>query len=230
MKIAIMQPYFFPYLGYFQLMKAVEVFVVYDDVCYIKQGWINRNYIQIHGVKHLLTLSLKGASSFKLINQIAVGGNRDKLLKTICQSYTRAPYFGEVYPLVESCVNSEYDNLAQYLANGLLILAHYLGIRTKCILSSGIEKDTALKGQDKVLSICKALHANAYVNPPGGKTLYSPEDFRKNHVDLYFLIPKQIAYPQTGNEFIPNLSIIDALMFNSREEVKSFLTQYELEG
>jgi hypothetical protein len=228
MKLAIMQPYFFPYLGYFQLINAVDLFVVYDDVTYIKQGWINRNYILVDGKRLLMTLRLDGASSFKLINQVRVGSNATKLIKTISQAYSKAPYFEDIFPIIDSCLNYKENNLAIYIMNSLLKIAAYLNIKTNFIFSSSIEKDNSLRGQEKVLNICNILGATEYINAFGGQTLYSEEDFNSNLVKLYFLKTNDIIYNQCENEFIPNLSIIDILMFNSRNEIKQLLDEYEL--
>lgn len=230
MKLAIMQPYFFPYLGYFQLMNAVDRFIIYDDVNYIKQGWINRNYILVNGKKHLITLQLQNASSFKLINQINVGGNRRKLIKTIFQAYTRAPYFKEVFPVIETSITCSDDNLAAYVTNSVQKIADFLDIRTNLTLSSRIEKSTDLKGQAKVLAMCKSLNANEYINAVGGQDLYSKSEFNKYAITLNFIKTKDIVYEQFNNAFIPNLSIIDVLMFNSQDEIKKMMNEYELIG
>ncbi|GAX62970.1 hypothetical protein SCALIN_C45_0128 [Candidatus Scalindua japonica] len=228
MKLAIMQPYLFPYVGYFQLINAVDTFVIYDDVNYIKQGWINRNYILINGKKHLISLGVNGASSFKLINEIKIGTNRDKLVKTIFQSYIKAPYFEEVFPVIKESLLFQDDNLAKYITNNLKKIADILNIKTEFIVSSGLENDKNLKGQDKVLDICKMLKTSTYINATGGYELYSREKFKKNHIDLYFIKAKKITYKQFNNDFVPNLSIIDLLMFNSRSEVQRLLNEYEL--
>jgi len=223
-----MQPYFFPYIGYFQLINLVDIFVIYDDVNYIKQGWINRNYILAKVKKHLISLELKGASSFKLINQIKVGGNKSKLIKTIFQAYTKAPYFKEVFPIIENSLNFEDDNLAMYVTNSLQNIADYLDVKTKFVVASGIEKSNDLKGQAKVLDVCKILKASEYINALGGQKLYSRDVFKNNCVELYFIKTKEITYKQFDNEFLPNLSIIDVLMFNSQDKIKRFLNEYEL--
>jgi hypothetical protein len=228
MKLAIMQPYFFPYIGYFQLINAADLFVIYDDVNYIKQGWINRNYILANGKKQLVTLQLKGASSFKLINQIKVGENRDRLKKTIYQSYTKAPYFNKVFPVIERCLNSIDHNLATYVTKIVQNITDFLDIQTKLVLSSHIEKNTKLKGQERVLDICTSIKADEYINAIGGQELYSKNEFNNYNIKLYFIKTKDITYKQFNNEFIPNLSIIDMLMFNSPDEVKEMLKKYEL--
>lgn len=223
-----MQPYLFPYLGYFQLINAVDTFVVYDDVTYIKQGWINRNYILANGKKQLITLALEGASSYKRINQVRVGKNRNKLLKTVRQVYSKAPCFADVFPLLEQCLMNEEDNLAQYVNSSLRRIADYLGIETRFVLSSSLEKNNDLKGQNKVLEICSILGATQYINAIGGQELYSTRTFREHTIDLYFIKTDAITYRQFENDFIPNLSIIDVLMFNPKGKVIRLLNNYEL--
>jgi len=228
MKLGIMQPYFFPYIGYFQLINAVDKFVVYDDVNYIKQGWINRNNILANGEKRLITLEVRGASSFKAINQVQVGGNRGKLVKTIAQSYAKAPFFAEAFPVIEKSIVCPEDGLADYLTTGLSNVAEYLQIKTEIIISSKIEKDNSLAGQDKVLHICRLLGADEYLNAIGGMELYSREEFSKNSINLKFIRTENVIYDQRIKTFLPNLSIIDALMFNSKEKVKIMLGEYVL--
>lgn len=228
MKLAIMQPYLFPYIGYFQLIQAVDTFVVYDDVNFIKQGWINRNNILVNGKKQLMTLELLGASSNRLINEVRVGGNRGKLLKTILQAYCKAPYFGETYPVIEQCINNVDTNLATFVGSSLQTISEYLGITTTFITSSTLEKDNSLKAQDKVISIGKVINADTYVNAMGGKELYSTDDFKKNGIDLYFIETHNILYSQFNNDFVPNLSIIDLMMFNSLDRMKKILQLFNL--
>lgn len=228
MKLAVMQPYLFPYLGYFQLIKAVDTFVVYDDVNFIKQGWINRNNILANGGKQMITLELSGASSFKRINEIKVGGNRAKLLKTISQSYCKAPIFQEVFPMIEAIFGNRDDNLATFIDASLRTIADYLNLPTRFVLSSRLEKDDTLKGQEKVLHICEILDADVYINAIGGMELYSRGDFRGKDIELFFLQSGDVRYRQFADDFVPNLSIIDVLMFNAKEEISKLLGNYEL--
>ncbi len=227
MKLAIMQPYFFPYIGYFQLMNHVDTYVVYDDVDYIKGGWINRNYILVKNKAHLLTMSLHKAGSNRKINQIEIQ-SRDRLLKTIRQSYAKAPFFFEAYPVIEDIFRSRQTNLAYFLFESLSRLARYLDMDTRLILSSRMDKDDQLKGQDRVIDICRLLGANNYYNPIGGRGLYSRPEFEKNGIGLGFIKSEPIEYRQFGTGFVPNLSIIDVLMFNPRDRVKEFLHRFEV--
>ena len=228
MRIAVQQPYFFPYLEYFQLINAVQKFVVYDDVNFIKRGWINRNRILMNGEIHRFTLHLHGASQNRLINEITVGENKEKILKTIFCAYKKAPYFSENFPLVESVLLSREKNLCLFLSEMLMQLASYFGINATFNYSSEIPKDKTLKGQQKVLEICKLENAKEYINLPGGSKLYDQNMFGQVNISIKFLQKATTTYPQFKKQFIPGLSIIDVLMFNSGTRVKEFLDQYKL--
>ena len=223
-----MQPYLFPYIGYFQLIHSVDAFVIYDDVNFIKGGWINRNYILSQGLKSRITLQLQGASPNLLINQVNVGANKVKLLKSIRQSYSKAPQFSAVYPLLEEALLYEEINLAKFIDYGLRKTCKYLGIKPKWYLSSDLKKDSTLSGQDKVLSICAELGASQYINVPGGRDLYEQKDFSSLGINLSFIEPKLIEYSQFGGEFEPNLSIIDVMMFNDKEQCSGLLKGFNL--
>ncbi len=231
MKLAIMQPYLFPYIGYFQLINAVDSFVIYDDVNFIKKGWINRNSILVNGNNFLFTAALKEVSQNKLINQIEIDTQskwQNDLVKTINFSYKKAPYFEEVIPIISDILNQEQQNLASFLTYSLRTISSYLSINTNFFISSEIRKSNELKGQDKIIELCKVLGANQYFNAIGGKALYSEADFLNHNIQLHFIKSNSIQYPQFKNEFIPWLSIIDVLMFNSVEKIKGFLDDYEL--
>jgi hypothetical protein len=228
MKVGIMQPYLFPYLGYYQLIKAVDTFVIYDDVNFIKQGWITRNRILLNGTEFMFNIILKGASSFKKINEIEVVCNNNKLIATIEQAYRKAPYFETVYPLLTNVFLFKETNLARYLINALNSTLEYLGIGVSVLVSSEIEKDPMLKGDDKLIVICKLLNGSDYINAIGGQSLYSKEKFAENGLTLNFIKSKPIVYTQFKNEFVPWLSIIDVMMFNSLNEINNMLKQYDL--
>lgn len=228
MRIGIMQPYFFPYIGYFQLFKAIDTFIIYDDVTYIKQGWINRNRILLNGKDFMITLMLNGASSFKLINEIEIGHNKNKLIKTIEHAYKRAPYFDHIFPLLQELITLDESNLAKYLLFSIKKLVNHLGIDVKVLISSGIEKNNLLKGDDKVIDICLKQKATHYINAIGGQNLYQKEKFEAHGLTLNFLKSGDITYKQTDTDFVPWLSIIDVMMFNSPDEIQLMLCNYEL--
>lgn len=228
MKIGIMQPYFFPYLGYFQLIQAVDRFVIYDDVNFIKGGWINRNFILSQGRAQRITMQLSGASPYKLINAIEVGGNLKRLLMTISQAYSKAPCYAVVFPMIETCLTYPEKNLARFLEFSLRTICRYLGIETELFVSSSLQKDNSLKGPEKVIAICKNLSGTTYINAIGGKELYKSELFQQNKMELCFLEMSTVTYPQFRGIFVPTLSIIDVMMFNSQEQISHLLHEYTL--
>lgn len=231
MKLGIMQPYFVPYIGYWQLMNAVDKYVVYDDVNFIKGGWINRNRILLNGQPQYFNLPMLGASPNKLINEVGVNNNPAfiaKNLRIIEGAYKKAPYYAEVYPLIEKILNCGKDNIAELIAESFRIINEYLGITTELIVSSTLDKDCSLRAQDKVLHICELLGATEYYNAIGGQELYSFSDFAERGIKLKFLKTGHVEYPQFKNEFQSNLSILDVMMFNSVEEIQAHLNNYTL--
>lgn len=227
-KVGIMQPYFMPYIGYFQLMKAVDKYIVYDDVNFIKGGWVSRNFILVNGEKKMFTITLKGASPNKSFNEIEIGDNFKKFTKTLQMSYSKAPYFESTMQLIDRIVSYPNKQLALFIANSFREILTYLNINTKIYISSDLHKDCALKGKEKVIHICKLLGADAYYNAIGGQKLYDKEDFENNGISLSFLKTKDINYLQFNNSFIPCLSMIDVLMFNSVDDINNMLDKFEL--
>lgn len=228
MKLAIMQPYFMPYIGYFQTMAAVDTYVVYDDVQYIKGGWVSHNFLLVGGKKQLFTIQLKGASPNKLFNEVEVGDDFRKFEKLLQFNYGKAPYYDEVMPVLKTIFAYEDHNLARFLWNSYRELFSFLSIDTNIILSSAVDKDCTLKGKEKVLDICRSLHADTYYNAIGGQELYDKQEFADHGVNLFFVKTNEFAYPQFKNAFEPNLSIIDVLMFNGKEGTKRLLQEYTL--
>jgi len=231
MKLGIMQPYFFPYIGYWQLINAVEKYVIYDDVKFIKGGWINRNKILMNGEGKMINLQMHNASPNKLINQVEVLGNpiyNKNLLKTLETCYKKAPHYEDVFPVIESIITLDEKNLARYLEFSIRRVCEYLSIGPDFIVSSTITKNNDLQGQDKVIEICKVFGADEYINAIGGQALYSPEDFAAQGIQLKFLKTGKIRYQQFKNKFAQNLSIIDVMMFNSIKKIKKMLEKYKL--
>ena len=223
-----MQPYLFPYLGYFQLIQAVDAFVVYDNVNYIRKGWINRNFILANGKSQLVTLPLSGASRNKLINQIQIR-EHSKLLKTIRYNYRKAPNFAYVYPLVEAILTTPERNLSLFLESQLRQICSLLELSPLWYVSSHLKENQKFRGQAKIVSICKELGATHYINLPGGRGYYETETFVSSGLRLSFLEPRNVIYKQFGKSFIPNLSIIDILMFNKISECQKLLKEYDLQ-
>lgn len=230
MKIGIMQPYFFPYLGYWQLINAVDKYVVYDDVAYIKRGWINRNNILLNANKHLLTLPLEGASQFKAINEIPITSQesvRKKIIRTLMAAYNKAPHYDEIMPMLENLIMKSIM-ISQLNLDAIKMITEYIGINTEIILSSELIKNNELRGQNKIIHICKLLKGDKYINAIGGQELYSADEFKNENIELYFLRMNHIEYDQYAETFIPGLSIIDLLMFNSKERIVQMLNEYSL--
>ena len=223
-----MQPYFMPYLGYWQLMAAVDKYVVYDDVNYIKGGWVSRNNILMNGQAHMFTITLNGASPYKHFNEIEVRDDFKKFRKMLQSCYAKAPYYAEVMPLLEKICNYEVRTLSAFIINSFHIILDYLDIKTELILSSTIKKDNSLHAADKVKHICHLLEADAYYNAIGGQELYDVDDFAQDGITLKFIRTSEISYPQYKNTFVPNLSIIDVLMFNGKERTNQLLKEYTL--
>jgi hypothetical protein len=232
MKLGIMQPYLFPYIGYFQLINAVDTFVFYDDVNFIKRGWINRNNILIDGQAHLFSIPLIKASQNKLINETFINYEtnwKSTLLNTIKSNYSKAPYFNDVYKLIEETINKEHQKISELAADSIIACCNYLSIDKNFELSS--EKKTSTKGlekADRLIKISKLNKASEYINPSGGKELYRKEFFNKNGVKLSFIENKILEYPQFKSDFVGGLSIIDVLMFNSKEETLNLMDQFKL--
>ncbi|HMN15499.1 MAG TPA: WbqC family protein [Bellilinea sp.] len=231
MRLAVMQPYFLPYIGYFQLIAAVDAIIVYDNIKYTKKGWINRNRLLLNGADAIFSLPLKKDSDSKSIaeRELAADFDRQKLLGQFRGAYIRAPFFKSVYPFLERLVHCREQSLFHYLLSSLEELCGHLGIRTRIITSSNVVIDHGLKAQEKVLALCSAMGARTYINPIGGMDLYQTDRFLGEGINLKFLKPGPLKYNQFAGEFVPWLSIIDVLMFNSLDTVREHVTNsYEL--
>lgn len=228
--LAVMQPYFFPYIGYWQLMRAVDRFVVYDDVNYIKGGWINRNRILVRGVPAFFTVPLVESSPYKRIHALEMQPTawRDKLVKTLAQTYAKAACFSEVFPVVEQLILHQESNLAAYLVHQLQGLARFMGITTEFVVTSLPYENDHLSGQERVIDACRQEKANVYVNAQGGQELYAVDAFRNAGVDLRFLTMHPLQYRQKAAEFVPYLSILDALMSTGVAGIQEHLDAFEL--
>ncbi|MBT9899787.1 hypothetical protein GPL09_15425 [Bacteroides thetaiotaomicron] len=229
MKLGIMQPYFMPYIGYFQLMKAVDKYVVYDDVNYIKGGWANRNHILINGEKEMFTVTLQKASQNKLFNEIVIGDDFKKLMKTLQMNYSRAINFDQTMVLMERIISFPNKQLAVFIANSFREILSYLSVETEILMSSEIPKDNSLRGKDKIIQICEILGADTYYNAVGGKNLYDQEEFKEHGITLNFVDSLPQVYSQLHTrEFVSGLSMVDVLMNNTKDEVNRLLDSFQL--
>lgn len=235
MKVAIMQPYLFPYIGYFQLIHAVDAFVIYDDVNFIKGGWIHRNRILMNGQPIYFSIPLKKRSSFIAINNTEI--NQDlfdkwkmKFLKSLQISYGKAPYYIETVALIEGVLNKHYLTISDLAIQSVQAICEILSVKTNILVSSKDFYNTKpLPKTERLINITKDLQGDTYVNPIGGLELYHHDDFNTKNIQLLFLKSNPIAYKQFENNFMPWLSIIDVMMFNSKDTVKSMLNEYTLE-
>ena len=233
MKIAIMQPYFMPYIGYFQLINTVDKFIIYDDVNFIKKGWINRNNILANKNRTLFTIPLKKASQNELIKDISINIDsfsiwKNKFLKTLDMNYSHAKNYDSVLLLLEDVFSYDTDSISDLATYSLIVVCKYLNIKTEIILSSTIYCNEVLSGQERILDICLKEGAKTYINPIGGMELYSESLFLENNIDLFFIKTNNVIYKQFSEEFIPFLSIIDVLVFNDKEQVLDMLNKFDL--
>lgn len=229
-KIAIMQPYFLPYIGYWQLISAVDLFVIYDNIQYTKKGWFNRNRFLLNGEDALFSIPLKKDSDFLNVDQrlISQDYNKRKLVAQLKNAYAKAPYVKEIIPLLEEIINYKEENLFEYIYNSVKRMCEYLNIDTKIVISSTVNIGHDFRAQDKVIAICSALGATTYINAIGGVSLYNKDDFKAKDLELKFIKTNDIKYRQFDNEFVSNLSIIDIMMFNNKEDINELLKGFEL--
>ena len=226
MKLAIMQPYFFPYIGYFQLIAGVDKFVFYDDVNFIKNGWINRNRLYLSGDVRYITVPLSGASPHQKINQVQIQMNdnwRKKMLESIRHAYSKAPYFTDVFALLTHVLSARDECIATLAKKSVVAVSNYLGIKVQFVDSSDIYQNADLNGAQRVIDICLNESASHYYNLPGGKALYNSDEFTSKGVALGFINAKLKPYPQLSKEFAPGLSIVDVLMFNDVSSIREML-------
>ncbi|MFL2983029.1 MAG: WbqC family protein [Candidatus Neomarinimicrobiota bacterium] len=232
MVLGIMQPYFLPYIGYWQLLNVADQFVFYDNIQYVKRGWVNRNNILVNNQKFLFTIPIKKIHQNNKINEIKLIQDsrwKSKLLKTIHYAYKRAPYFSQTNSLLKKIIECDDKNLFLFIYNSIIQISEYLKIdSSKFIISSSISIDKSLKAEEKIISICKKLNTTNYYNPIGGIKLYDKENFKRNNIQLEFLKTNYIEYDQLINGFMPQLSIVDIMMFNSVEEINKMLNSYRL--
>lgn len=227
MKIGVMQPYFFPYIGYYQLMNAVDTFVVYDNIKYTKKGWINRNRILVNDKPDYFSISLKKDSDFLNVNQrqLSEDWKKDSTyhLKKIAASYGKCPFYDEVMPLIREVFLYPETNLFGFIYNAIERTRNYLDINCELRISSTLKIDHSLKSAERVKAICNNLNASEYINPQGGTELYDHQDFRDSGLELKFIRTGNFTYRQTVPEFVPHLSIIDVLLNIGKEETKKLI-------
>jgi hypothetical protein len=234
MRIAIMQPYFFPYLGQFQLIHLTDRFILCDDVQYIRHGWINRNRILTrNGEYQYIIVPLASHSSKTPIKQIQLAeGSRWKetILRQVTCYRKKAPYFERVYQLLAECLAPDETNITKLNGYCLQAVCEYIGLPFTLEISSELSLDysNVHATGDWALRICEQLGATAYFNPPGGIGLYDKEIFHRHNIQLHFVKPVLKPYSQFNNSFLPGLSVIDIMMFNDPSAIKEMLNDYQL--
>ncbi len=231
--LAIMQPYFLPYLGYWQLIGAVDTFLIYDDVNFIKSGWINRNRILINGEPRYITIPIRGASPNVEISSLLISEDTDwasKILKSIQRSYSKAAYFDEMFPTIEKIMKFKTQSLSEFVGNSIVEMCRFLGVATKIVPTSRIYGNEILRSEARILDICRREGAGIYVNPEGGRSLYSAENFECQRLKLKFLQAGLTPYPQRKSDgFVSHLSIVDVLANTGRLATRRALADFRLD-
>jgi WbqC-like protein family len=233
MKIALMQPYFLPYIGYFQLISAVDKFIFCNDLGFIKQGWINRNNILLEGKKHQFCLPIKHISSFTSIKETIISEQpkdwQNKLSKKIWLAYHKAPFFDAVYPWIDEILKgAPNQSISDVAINSIEHTFQYLNLEKNLSQSIGLYDNKELKLARRVIDICQQEGADTYINAIGGQSLFCKDDFKKHNINLCFIKPILKTYEQNSPEFVAGLSILDVLMYNAPDEVKIMLSEYNL--
>lgn len=227
MRVGILQPYLLPYIGYFQLINSVDHLVVYDDAQYTKKGWINRNRFQTNGVEQKFTVPLERASDFLNIRDRKISPSYDptSTINKIINSYRKAPNFPSLIEPVKEMFEFPDRNLFLFVLNSITFVNKYLEIKTPIIVSSDVYAARNLRGEDRVIKICQELGADTYINPQNGRSLYNRHEFEARGLELLFLEAHLTEYRQSTSSFLPGLSILDVMMMNSVNEIKSRLLQ-----
>ena len=218
-----MQPYFLPYIGYWQLINAVDKFVILDDVQYITKGWVNRNKIIVNGKENWITIPLKNANRNRMINEIEICDKSlwlPKFERSIKYNFKNSIFFKEIYELIDCILNNEENNLSKFLLNSISSICNYLGIKTDILVSSSCSPKRELKGESRIIEICKNIGANTYINPPGGKNLYNNSSFSEEGIDLHFLEEKN------NEEYL--CSIAQIIFEKNKQDIKSELYKFKL--
>lgn len=233
MKVGIMQPYFLPYLGYWQLLNAVDRYIILDDVTWIRRGWICRNRIQNHGEEQWLTIPVAGASQNRLICELELARSErvwHKLRRSVQLAYCHAPQFAQGKELFDRILAFPEENLSLFLTNSIREVVRYLAIDTEIVRASDVEYDRTLRGSERILELCARMGADSYYNAIGGQSLYDADRFDERGIALHFVRMKpELQYPQGKQVFCPGLSVLDAIMYNELPQMKRLLSEFVLE-
>ena len=229
MIIAGNQPYFLPYIGFWQLVNSADLFLIGDNYNFIKRGWIQRNRILVNGKPIFLGLEVKHITSFRKINETEfIDFDVAQKLNTVYRAYRKAPQFDAGYNLVKTILDNPERNVAEFLFQSIKDVCRFLGIDTKFIRSSEIPGNDSYKREYRIYDFCHRLGGDTYLNAVGGQDLYHFDDFEKHGITLKFIHPNIRPYKQFYNEFVPGLSILDVIMFNSLETIKEMLNDFSV--
>lgn len=230
-RTAIMQPYFFPYMGYYQLAAAADRFIFYDDVQFIKGGYIARNKLHVSGRDLLFSVPLSGASPNKRIDEVQIDMGqfprwKDRFLRTIDQNYHKAANYTEGRALLTEVLDLKGDRISDLAARSVRLPMERMGRTVQFDFSSALGLNTELKREERLFHICEQLGIRRYIQSQGGTTLYSAERWRARGLSLQFLRPVSMEYPRTGG-WVPGLSMLDAILHVPFEELNPLLDHYE---
>jgi len=226
--VSIMQPYFLPYVGYWQLINLSDEFVILDDVNYRNRSWITRNKILENNQSKLINLQLVKASQNKKINEILIFGKKEKCFNIISNSYKKAPYYNSVISMLEKIIMNSELNLSKYLTYSIRLINEFLDLKATVTLSSNLKNSNNLSGEERIINICKSMNAGEYINVLSGSNLYDKSKFLDNSIRLKFLNTDIKPYNQNVKNFIPNLSIVDLLMFLPKDLIKIHLNSFKI--
>ena len=235
MKIGIMQPYFFPYLGYIGLIKHTDEFMLFDPVQFIRHGWIERNRIlkPDSGWQYISVPLLKHQQETK-IQDIKIDNSQnwqDKLFAQLQHYKKKSPFYKQTIEVIQKGISEKTDSITKLNFNTLKATCEYLAIPFNCTIFSerNLTIDSVNASDEWALNICKALHYDEYINPPGGQEFFNADKYHKAGIKLIFEKPKLEFYSQRRgpDNFEPGLSIIDVMMFNSPEQINIMLDKYE---
>lgn len=233
MSVAIMQPYFFPYLGYFQLVQAVDDFVFYDDVMFIKKGWINRNRILMQGKEFLFTIPLEKQSQNKTIRESTIAWGPEfpgKFIVQLESAYKKAPQFNQVMPLIRALFAEQPESMAELAGKSIELVWQYLGLEKRFHYSSELADNQADGRAERLIHITKSLGSSQYINALNGQSLYEKDFFASHGIELLFIKPSLQPYSQGKlTSFEPGLSMIDVLMWNEPAVIVAMLKNFSLE-
>jgi hypothetical protein len=230
MKLAAMQPYFFPYLGQFDLLNRADIWIAYDPAQYIRHGWVNRNRV-LHPESgwHYIVVPLQKHTHEVVINQMKIASSdwKTEIFKRLQHYHMDAPFYRPTIHFLQDVLSTEETNLSKLNVALFRATATMLGIHTPIFVFSEMELSLSSSGpQNLALELCRAVGATEYINPPGGVHLYSPEEFAKYGILLTIQSFSPMVYSCGRFEFIPSLSIIDVMMWNSSEEIKYYLDTF----